>query len=150
MTPLTGKIPDAMDAIEIAEPGGPEALRPARRPVPVPHNDQILIRIAYAGVNRPDVLQRQGSYRPPPNASDLPGLEAAGEVVGCGAGVTRWRKGDLVTALLPGGGYAEYAVCHQDHAQAAHLSSDPAVAKTRALRARATWIAIVPIPDDPP
>ncbi|MDO5611834.1 MAG: NAD(P)H-quinone oxidoreductase [Paracoccus sp. (in: a-proteobacteria)] len=109
-------IPDAMNAIEIAEPGGPQALRPARRPVPVPANDQILIRIAYAGVNRPDVLQRQGAYRAPPGASDLPGLEAAGEVVGLGAGVTRWRKGDRVTALLPGGGYAEYAVCHQDHA----------------------------------
>ena len=111
-------IPDAMNAVEIAEPGGPEALRMTRRPVPVPANDQILIRVAYAGVNRPDVLQRQGAYRAPPDASDLPGLEAAGEVVGTGAGVTRWKKGDRVTALLPGGGYAEYATCHQDHALA--------------------------------
>ncbi|MDO5706429.1 MAG: NAD(P)H-quinone oxidoreductase [Paracoccus sp. (in: a-proteobacteria)] len=109
-------IPDAMNAIEISEPGGPDVLRAARRPVPVPANDQILIRVAYAGVNRPDVLQRQGAYLAPPGASDLPGLECAGEVVGTGAGVTRWRKGDRVTALLPGGGYAEYAICHQDHA----------------------------------
>lgn len=108
--------PDAMKAIEIAGPGGPDMLKPASRPVPVPRHDQILIRVAYAGVNRPDVLQRQGSYAPPPDASDLPGLEASGEIVGMGAGVTRWKKGEQVCALLPGGGYAEYAVCHADHA----------------------------------
>ncbi|MDO5648336.1 NAD(P)H-quinone oxidoreductase [Paracoccus sp. (in: a-proteobacteria)] len=108
--------PDAMNAIEISAPGDADMLRPTRRPVPVPSHDQILIRVHWAGVNRPDVLQRAGSYAPPPGASDLPGLEAAGEIVGMGAGVTRWRKGEMVCALLPGGGYAEYAVCHADHA----------------------------------
>lgn len=109
-------IPDAMTAVEIAAPGAADQLRLATRPVPVPCHDQILIRVAYAGVNRPDVLQRAGTYAPPPGASDLPGLEAAGEIVGMGAGVTRWKKGEQVCALLPGGGYAEYAVCHADHA----------------------------------
>ena len=108
--------PDQMTAIEIAGPGAADQLRATTRPVPVPCHDQILIRVAYAGVNRPDVLQRAGSYAPPPGASDLPGLEASGEIVGMGAGVTRWRKGEQVCALLPGGGYAEYAVCHADHA----------------------------------
>lgn len=108
--------PDAMNAVEITAPGKADVLQISQRPVPVPCHDQILIKVAYAGVNRPDVLQRMGSYAPPQGASDLPGLEAAGEVVGVGAGVTRWRKGDKVAALLPGGGYAEYAVCHADHA----------------------------------
>ncbi|WP_372800019.1 NAD(P)H-quinone oxidoreductase [Paracoccus seriniphilus] len=108
--------PDAMNAVEITAPGDADVLQMVRRPVPVPRHDEILIKIAYAGVNRPDVLQRKGSYAPPPDASDLPGLEASGEIVGLGAGVTRWRKGELVCALLPGGGYAEYAVCHADHA----------------------------------
>ncbi|MGP9803780.1 NAD(P)H-quinone oxidoreductase [Paracoccus sp. NSM] len=108
--------PDTMKAVEIAAPGAADQLRLTTRPVPVPCHDQILIRLAYAGVNRPDVLQRAGAYDPPPGASDLPGLECAGEIVGMGAGVTRWRKGEQVCALLPGGGYAEYAVCHADHA----------------------------------
>ena len=108
--------PDAMNAVEIAAPGDADQLQMTRRPVPVPRHDEILIRVAYAGVNRPDVLQRQGSYAPPPNASDLPGLEASGEIVGMGAGVTRWKKGETVCALLPGGGYAEYVACHADHA----------------------------------
>lgn len=109
-------IPDSMTAIEIAAPGGPEELRPAERAVPVPGHGQILIRVAWAGVNRPDVLQRMGSYAPPPGASDLPGLEASGEVAAVGAGVTRWQVGDRVCALLPGGGYAEYALTQADHA----------------------------------
>ncbi|MDO5657779.1 MAG: NAD(P)H-quinone oxidoreductase [Paracoccus sp. (in: a-proteobacteria)] len=109
-------LPDTMRAIEITEPGGPEVLREVMRPVPLPGFDQIVIRLDYAGVNRPDVLQRAGSYAPPEGASDLPGLEGAGEIVALGAGVTRWRLGDRVCALLPGGGYAEYAACHQDHA----------------------------------
>lgn len=108
--------PDSMTAIEIASAGGPDVLRKVTRPVPVPCHDQILIKIAYAGVNRPDCLQRAGAYAPPPGASDLPGLEASGEIVGIGAGVTRWKKGEKVCALLPGGGYSEYAVCHADHA----------------------------------
>ncbi|SEO24658.1 putative NAD(P)H quinone oxidoreductase, PIG3 family [Paracoccus alcaliphilus] len=110
--------PDAMNAIEITAPGDADKLQMTRRPVPVPSHDQILIRVGWAGINRPDVLQRAGSYAPPPGASDLPGLEAAGEVVGVGSGVSRWKKGDRVTALLPGGGYAEYVVCHADHALA--------------------------------
>lgn len=105
-----------MRAIEISRPGGPEVLKPVTRPVPEPLAGQILIRIDHAGVNRPDALQRAGSYAPPPGASDLPGLEAAGTVAKVGPGVTRWREGDAVSALLPGGGYAEYAVTHQDHA----------------------------------
>ena len=85
-------------------------------PVPVPGHGQIIIRLAYAGVNRPDALQRAGSYAPPPSASPLPGLEGSGTVVEVGPGVTRWKIGDKVCALLPGGGYAEYAACHEAHA----------------------------------
>ena len=109
-------LPETMRAVEITEPGGPEVLRPTRRPVPVPGHGQILIRVSHAGVNRPDALQRAGSYAPPPGASDLPGLEAAGTVAATGPGVTRWKTGDRVTALLPGGGYAEYALTQESHA----------------------------------
>ena len=105
-----------MCAVEITEPGGPEVLRPATLPVPVPGHGQIIIRVAYAGVNRPDALQRAGSYAPPPSASPLPGLEASGTVVEVGPNVTRWNIGDKVTALLPGGGYAEYVATHEAHA----------------------------------
>jgi putative PIG3 family NAD(P)H quinone oxidoreductase len=105
-----------MRAVEISRAGGPEVLALVERPVPQPLDEEILIRIEAAGVNRPDALQRAGAYAPPKGASDLPGLEAAGEVVAVGAGVTRWQVGDKVCALLPGGGYAEYATTHQDHA----------------------------------
>jgi NADPH:quinone reductase len=105
-----------MRAVEITHPGGPEVLVPCTLPVPVPGHAQIVIRVAYAGVNRPDALQRAGSYAPPPNASPLPGLEASGTVVALGPGATRWQIGDKVCALLPGGGYAEYAVTHESHA----------------------------------
>lgn len=105
-----------MRAVEITAPGGPEVLKPCTMPVPVPGHGQIVIRVAYAGVNRPDALQRAGMYAPPASASPLPGLEASGTVVELGAGVTRWQIGDRVTALLPGGGYAEYAVTMADHA----------------------------------
>ena len=105
-----------MRAVEISEPGGPDVLRPVTKPVPVPGHGQIIIRVAYAGVNRPDALQRAGLYNPPANASPLPGLEAAGTVVEIGPGVTRWQIGDKVTALLPGGGYAEYVATHAYHA----------------------------------
>lgn len=108
--------PESMTAIEIAEPGDASVLRVVMRPVPVPRHDQILIRVAWAGVNRPDVLQRRGLYAAPPEASDLPGLEVSGEIVGMGVGVTRWRKGEQVCALVPGGGYAGYVACHGDHA----------------------------------
>jgi NADPH:quinone reductase len=110
-------LPNEMRVIEIAEPGGPEVLRPATRPVPEPMAGEILIRVRAAGVNRPDALQRAGKYAPPPGASDLPGLEAAGEVAAVGPGGScPWQVGDAVCALLPGGGYAEYAVTQQDHA----------------------------------
>ncbi len=105
-----------MRAVEISAPGGPEVLRLVERPVPQPGYGQILIRIAWAGVNRPDALQRAGAYAPPPTASDLPGLEAAGEVAALGPGVSGWRVGDAVCALLPGGGYAQYAVTPAAHA----------------------------------
>jgi putative PIG3 family NAD(P)H quinone oxidoreductase len=109
-------LPETMRAVEISAPGGPEVLRPATRPVPVPGHGEILIKVAHAGVNRPDALQRAGMYAPPPGASPLPGLECAGHVAAVGAGVTRWGLGDAVCALLPGGGYAEYALCPADHA----------------------------------
>jgi NADPH:quinone reductase len=105
-----------MRVVEITEPGGPDVLQPATHAVPVPGHGQIVIRVAFAGVNRPDALQRAGAYAPPANASPLPGLEASGTVVDLGPGVVRWSVGDRVCALLPGGGYAEYAVCNADHA----------------------------------
>jgi NADPH2:quinone reductase len=100
--------PPEMTAIEIREPGGPEVLTPVTRPVPEPGAGEVLIRVAAAGVNRPDCLQRRGLYPPPPGASDLPGLEVAGRVVTAGSDVTTVRVGDEVCALLAGGGYAEY------------------------------------------
>lgn len=109
-------LPATMRAIGISRPGGPEVLTPTTRPLPVPGPNEILIRVAAAGVNRPDALQRAGAYDPPPGASDLPGLEAAGTIAAIGPGVTAWAPGDRVTALLPGGGYADYAVTHEDHA----------------------------------
>lgn len=109
-------LPAAMRAVEISRPGGPEVLRVTEVPVPKPGQGQILIEVAYAGVNRPDALQRAGAYAPPPSASPLPGLEAAGSVAALGPGVTDWAVGDAVTALLPGGGYAEYAVTAAAHA----------------------------------
>ncbi len=109
-------LPDAMRAVEISQPGGPEVLRTVTRPMPEPGPSDILIRVSWAGVNRPDALQRAGAYAPPPGASDLPGLEAAGTVVAVGAEVTRWQVGDHVCALLPGGGYAEYVATPADHA----------------------------------
>ncbi len=109
-------LPTTMNAIEISEPGGPEVLQFVTRPVPVPTAEDVLIKVVAAGVNRPDALQRAGAYAPPPDASDLPGLECSGEVVAVGQGVSRWAVGDKVCALLPGGGYAEYVTTHQDHA----------------------------------
>ena len=105
-----------MLAIEISAPGNPDVLQPVTLPVPVPGHGQIILRVAYAGVNRPDALQRAGAYASPPSASPLPGLEASGTVVEIGPGVARWQIGDKVCALLPGGGYAEYVACPADHA----------------------------------
>lgn len=104
-----------MKAIEIAEPGGPEVLRLVDRAVPEPGYGEVRLHVAYAGVNRPDALQRAGAYDPPPGASELPGLEASGMIDAVGAGVSKWRVGDQVCALLPGGGYAEYAVTPAAH-----------------------------------
>ncbi|HAU12040.1 MAG TPA: NAD(P)H-quinone oxidoreductase, partial [Gammaproteobacteria bacterium] len=99
---------DTMLAIDIPEPGGPDALKPCSVPIPHPTPDQILIRNMVAGVNRPDCAQRQGTYRPPADANQLPGLEVAGEVVAVGEETSRYTPGDHVTALTHGGGYAEY------------------------------------------
>lgn len=109
-------LPQTMRAVEITKPGGPEVLALCERPVPVVGAGQILIEVAFAGVNRPDALQRAGAYAPPPSASPLPGLEAAGRVAALGPGVSDWRVGDQVCALLPGGGYADYAVTSAAHA----------------------------------
>jgi NADPH:quinone reductase len=97
-----------MTVIEIREPGGPDVLVPAERPQPAAGPGEVLIKVAAAGVNRPDVMQRKGAYPPPPGASDIPGLEVAGTVASVGAGVHIWRPGDRVCALIAGGGYAEY------------------------------------------
>ncbi|SMY06768.1 NAD(P)H-quinone oxidoreductase [Flavimaricola marinus] len=104
-----------MRAVEIAQPGGPEVLTLVERPLPEPGHGQVRLKLAYAGVNRPDALQRAGAYAPPPNASDLPGLEGAGVVDAVGTGVAGLAVGDEVCALLPGGGYAEYVVTPAAH-----------------------------------
>src|SRR5260221_4163645 len=103
-------VPSEMKAFEIAAPGGPEQLRIAVRPVPKPGVGEVLIRVAAAGVNRPDVMQRQGRYPPPAGASDIPGMEGAGEIVSLGADVAGLAVGDQGTALLSGGGFAEFPV----------------------------------------
>src|SRR5476649_2849340 len=103
-------LPREMTVVEIAAPGGPEQLKSTIRPVPQPGENEVLVRVEAAGVNRPDVMQRQGRYPPPPGASDLPGMEVAGEIVELGPNVSGHEVGDKVCALLPGGGYAEYAV----------------------------------------
>jgi len=105
-----------MTAIAIREPGGPEVLTPVKLPVPVPGKGQLLVRVKAAGVNRPDILQRQGGYPPPPGVPLTPGLEIAGEVTGLGSGVRRYEVGDRVCGLVPGGGYAEYCLVHEDNA----------------------------------
>ncbi len=103
-------VPLEMSVIEIAAPGGPEQLQLSQRPVPEPAEGEVLVRVAAAGVNRPDVMQRQGRYPPPAGASDLPGLEIAGEIAALGPKVSGLAVGDKVMALLPGGGYAAYAI----------------------------------------
>jgi NADPH2:quinone reductase len=109
-------LPTTMTAIAIKAAGGPEMLVPVQLPVPAPSDGEILIKIAAAGVNRPDVMQRKGLYPPPKGAPETPGLEIAGEVVAAGKGVTRWKLGDKVMALVIGGGYAQYALAHESHA----------------------------------
>jgi putative PIG3 family NAD(P)H quinone oxidoreductase len=102
-----------MLAVAIREPGGPEVLVVEERPVPIPADDEVLVAVAAAGVNRPDVMQRKGHYPPPPGAPDIPGLEVSGVVARTGKDVSRWREGDSVVALLPGGGYAEFCTVHE-------------------------------------
>ncbi len=109
-------LPADMTVIEITEPGGPEMLVPAKRGVPEPGHGEILIKAAAVGINRPDVMQRQGSYPVPPGASDLPGLEVAGTVAAVGPGVDLWNVGDEVCALTPGGSYAEFCTTPAAHA----------------------------------
>jgi NADPH2:quinone reductase len=109
-------LPTTMTAIGIRAPGGPDMLDAQQRPVPKPGAGEILVKVLAAGVNRPDVMQRQGLYPPPPGAPDIPGLEIAGEVVALGNGAKRWKLGDRVMALVVGGGYAEYCTAHESHA----------------------------------
>ena len=109
-------LPAQMTAIGIKASGGPDMLVPEKRPMPVPGDGEILVKVAAAGVNRPDVMQRMGLYPPPPGAPDIPGLESAGEVVALGPNVKRWKLGDRVMALVVGGGYAEYCLAHESHA----------------------------------
>jgi NADPH2:quinone reductase len=104
-----------MTVIAIRAPGAPEVLVPEQRPLPQPGDGEVLVKVAAAGVNRPDVMQRQGLYPPPKGATDIPGLEIAGEVAALGAGVTRWKLGDKVMALVVGGGYAQYCLAHEGH-----------------------------------
>lgn len=115
-TPASAALPQTMTAIAVPVPGGPEALVPETRPLPVPGPGEILVKVAAAGINRPDVLQRAGGYPPPKGASDIPGLEFSGEVVALGEGAGRFKLGDKVCALVAGGGYAEYAVVHETNA----------------------------------
>src|SRR6478736_7417272 len=109
-------LPQTMTAIGFEAPGGPEVLKPQQRPLPQPGPGEVLVAVAIAGINRPDVLQRMGGYAPPPGASDIPGLEIAGTVVGLGEGASRFRLGDQLCGLVAGGGYAEYAVVHESNA----------------------------------
>ncbi|MDH3195409.1 MAG: NAD(P)H-quinone oxidoreductase [Hyphomicrobiales bacterium] len=109
-------LPETMTAIGISGPGGPEVLMAEERPVPRPADGEVLVKVAAAGVNRPDVLQRLGHYPPPPGAPDIPGLEIAGTVAMLGRNAGRWQVGDKVTALVPGGGYAQYCTVHETNA----------------------------------
>ncbi len=118
-------LPDRMTVIAIRAPGGPDVLTAELRAVPEPSVGEILVKVAAAGVNRPDVMQRLGLYPPPPGATDIPGLEIAGTVVACGTGVTRWKENDLVMALVVGGGYAEFCIAHESHALRVPASLSP-------------------------
>ncbi len=112
---MTSSIPETMTAISISQPGGPDVLVASSHPVPQPGSGQVLVKVAAAGVNRPDVVQRMGLYPPPPNASPLPGLEIAGEIVACGPDIEKPMQGQKVCALVNGGGYAEYCIAQATH-----------------------------------
>jgi putative PIG3 family NAD(P)H quinone oxidoreductase len=125
------KLPAQMTVIGISKPGGPEVLLPETRAVPLPATDQILVKVAAAGVNRPDVAQRSGAYPPPPGASDLPGLEIAGEVAAVGSGAKKHKIGDKVMSLVAGGGYAQY--CIAQDAQAIAVPADMSMQQAGAI-----------------
>jgi NADPH2:quinone reductase len=131
-------IPSTMTAIVIRAPGGPEELVPEQRPVPQPGEGEVLVKVAAAGVNRPDVMQRKGLYPPPKGATDIPGLEIAGEVVALGANVTRWKVGDRVMALVVGGGYAQYCLAHESHC----LPVPPGLSMTEAAAIPETFFTV--------
>jgi NADPH2:quinone reductase len=131
-------VPQRMTAIVIRAPGGPEMLVPEERPVAVPGAGEVLVKVAAAGVNRPDVMQRKGQYPPPAGATDIPGLEIAGEVVALGPGVTRWKLGDQVMALVVGGGYAQYCPAHESHC----LPVPPGLSVTEAAAIPETFFTV--------
>lgn len=112
---MAAELPETMTVVDFEAPGGPDVLRPREAPVPAPGPGQVLIRVAYAGINRPDVIQRQGFYPPPPGASPIPGLEVSGAIVACGEGVEAEMLGRRVCALVSGGGYAEYCLAQSSH-----------------------------------
>ncbi|MHB8549666.1 MAG: alcohol dehydrogenase catalytic domain-containing protein, partial [Acidiferrobacterales bacterium] len=107
-------VPESMSVVAAASHGGPEVLVVGARATPAPGADEVLVRVAAAGINRPDILQRKGLYPPPPGVTEIPGLEIAGTIVGLGPGTRTWRAGDRVCALVSGGGYAEYCVASGD------------------------------------
>jgi NADPH2:quinone reductase len=131
-------VPQRMTAIVIRTPGGPEMLVPEDRPVAAPGAGEVLVKVAAAGVNRPDVMQRKGQYPPPAGATDIPGLEIAGEVVALGPGVTRWKVGDQVMALVVGGGYAQYCPAHESHC----LPVPPSLSLTEAAAIPETFFTV--------
>ena len=131
-------LPKSMTCIAIREPGGPDVLVAKEQPVPSPGQGEILVKVAAAGVNRPDVIQRQGHYPPPKGATEIPGLEIAGEVVAIGPGVTRWRQGDKVMALVVGGGYAEYCLAFEGHA----LPAPPDLSMIEAAAVPETFVTV--------
>ncbi|MBC7906944.1 MAG: NAD(P)H-quinone oxidoreductase [Rhodospirillaceae bacterium] len=132
-------LPESMTCVEISLPGGPEVLLPATRPTPQPNKGQVVIKVAAAGINRPDVLQRAGAYPAPPGASDLPGLEVAGTIAALGEGVTAWAVGDAVCALAAGGGYAQYVAVDARHCLAVPKGLDMVQAAALPETAFTVW-----------
>jgi putative PIG3 family NAD(P)H quinone oxidoreductase len=128
---MSEPLPETMTCVEISAPGGPEVLQPTTRPVPRPAPGEVLVRVAAAGINGPDIYQRKGLYPPPPGATDIPGLEIAGAVVALGDGVADWRIGDALCALTAGGGYAEY--CTAPAAQCLPVPKDLDMVQAAAL-----------------
>ena len=134
--------PSTMRAVEISRPGGPEVLRLTTRPVPQPRAGEVLIEVSAAGINRPDCLQRAGVYPAPPGASDLPGLEISGRIAMVGEGVSQWKQGDLVCALTPGGGYAQYCVTPASHCLPIPVGLTPAEAASLPETFFTVWINV--------